>query len=271
MEGQMEMGLEMSKPRQPSGADAFGCCHRYRDCSATGRCLIPEISYSEQCTYRYNLESGHVFYTEHATNFSQEEYRSILDKIDALPTAALRSLDAILLDICEYNRGSLLCVIRNENISELDTLGLFRIRPLAAAFPALCAYRKLSPLILADDRFSAAFQDAKAKRKEQIAANPSDKNLSGERSKEFLEAWLNTEGVECRDQFSAPYRFLSIIPDQTIYVEEIYRLRWPWSRTSDRVYHMSPLAEDNLLPDSIIEDEQKRLDSTSIPEERPAL
>ena len=40
----------------------FGCCSRYRECSAAGKCLHDDTLYSSACEYRRNLEKGLIFY-----------------------------------------------------------------------------------------------------------------------------------------------------------------------------------------------------------------
>lgn len=42
--------------------DKFGCCSKYRECSAAGECLHNNKFYSKACWYRKNLESGNIFY-----------------------------------------------------------------------------------------------------------------------------------------------------------------------------------------------------------------
>lgn len=43
-------------------SEKFGCCHRFKECSAEGKCLHPNLFYAKACWYRKNLESGKVFY-----------------------------------------------------------------------------------------------------------------------------------------------------------------------------------------------------------------
>lgn len=43
-------------------SDKFGCCHRYKECSAEQKCIHPDQFYSKACWYRKNLENGKVFY-----------------------------------------------------------------------------------------------------------------------------------------------------------------------------------------------------------------
>ncbi len=43
-------------------SDKFGCCHRYKECSAERRCIHPDQFYSKACWYRKNLENGKVFF-----------------------------------------------------------------------------------------------------------------------------------------------------------------------------------------------------------------
>ncbi len=43
-------------------SDKFGCCSKYKECSADGKCLHDNLFYSKACWYRKNLESGKIFY-----------------------------------------------------------------------------------------------------------------------------------------------------------------------------------------------------------------
>lgn len=43
-------------------SDKFGCCHRYKECSAEKKCIHPDPFYAKACWYRKNLEAGKVFY-----------------------------------------------------------------------------------------------------------------------------------------------------------------------------------------------------------------
>lgn len=43
-------------------SDKFGCCEKYRECSAAKKCLHYDLFYAKACWYRKNLESGNIFY-----------------------------------------------------------------------------------------------------------------------------------------------------------------------------------------------------------------
>ena len=43
-------------------SERFGCCYRYRECSAAKKCLHPDQVYAKACWYRKNLEAGKIFY-----------------------------------------------------------------------------------------------------------------------------------------------------------------------------------------------------------------
>ena len=44
------------------GAESFGCCHRYVECSDKMECTHPDVLRSRSCLYRKNLEAGRIFY-----------------------------------------------------------------------------------------------------------------------------------------------------------------------------------------------------------------
>ena len=43
-------------------SSSFGCCSRYKECSAAGRCLHNYYLYATGCSYRQHLKKGEVFY-----------------------------------------------------------------------------------------------------------------------------------------------------------------------------------------------------------------
>ena len=42
--------------------ERFGCCHRYVECSDTGKCTAPDLFHAKGCYYKENLEKGKIFY-----------------------------------------------------------------------------------------------------------------------------------------------------------------------------------------------------------------
>lgn len=44
--------------------ESFGCCSKYKECSAAEKCLHEDQVYALACMYRKNLESGKNFYKE---------------------------------------------------------------------------------------------------------------------------------------------------------------------------------------------------------------
>lgn len=68
--GDMEVfsDLLLELYREFVGTDlAFGCCHRYVECSDSLRCIHPDRIRSMSCLYRKNLESGRIFYGKNKT------------------------------------------------------------------------------------------------------------------------------------------------------------------------------------------------------------
>ena len=43
-------------------SEKFGCCEKYRECSAAKKCLHDNQIYAKACWYRKNIESGKIFY-----------------------------------------------------------------------------------------------------------------------------------------------------------------------------------------------------------------
>ena len=113
METQIDLfDISLSAPITPNPApqpsndpDAFGCCSRYRACSSAHHCLIPDLDYSVHCSYRKNLEAGRTFYGKSADGFSMAEYTEFKRRVNMLSSSARSTLDNILINLCEYNRG----------------------------------------------------------------------------------------------------------------------------------------------------------------------
>lgn len=234
----------------------FGCCSRYRECSDARRCLAPDIGHG--CMYRRNLEAGRIFYGRNSIYFDPAKYAEITSLISGFSTGALDALDKVLSYICEYRRAATSCVIRNQYVYELSSLGVFEIKPLGALFPLYCSSKSLFSLVQSNESCLSAFREAQAKRKEENKLLPDGCKLPGIKTKEFLSSWLNTGGAVYRDEMAEPYRILYKRLEHTTHVEELYRERFPFSR-SDRMYSMSPLAEDGLLLPSQIKSEEERL------------
>lgn len=43
-------------------AEAFGCCHRFIECSDAKACLHPDELHAKGCMYKTNLDEGRIFY-----------------------------------------------------------------------------------------------------------------------------------------------------------------------------------------------------------------
>ena len=48
---------------QVNSADEFACCHLYKECSETGKCISLRKERARSCIYRKNLEAGLNFYS----------------------------------------------------------------------------------------------------------------------------------------------------------------------------------------------------------------
>lgn len=250
MEGQLNF-LDNPAPQSDSSADCFACCAAYRQCSDAKKCLFPAIG--AECSYRANLEAGRIFYGRNSIYFNAETFDKITRKVSGFHAGAAAALDRILSYLCEYCRGASSCIIRNEWVDELDSLGIFDIKPLGPLFPALCSAKSLANLVQTTDRqYYSIFQEAQAER------DKADSEFPGSRTKGFLMSWLNASGASYRDILASPYRCLYKKPEFTVYIDELYTERFPSSR-ADRCYSMSPLAADGLLLPSQIKAEEDRL------------
>lgn len=65
-------------------ADVIGCCGLYLKCSDAKQCLHPDLSVSENCLYRKNLEAGRIFYGKNAFDFSPDAYQELERTVSGL-------------------------------------------------------------------------------------------------------------------------------------------------------------------------------------------
>lgn len=277
METQIDLfDISLSAPITPNPApqpsndpDAFGCCSRYRACSSAHHCLIPDLDYSVHCSYRKNLEAGRTFYGKSADGFSMAEYTEFKRRVNMLSSSARSTLDNILINLCEYNRGVRRTIVRKSCISDLQALGLFHFQPLQSAFPRLCSYQVLKPAVSEHPQYGPLFRQAQAIRAAELAPLRDAKREAkkrgdkaefirldnelkrlnkaskpSENTKEFLTRWMNKDGIPLRDEMADPYRFAYIIPSVALYIEELYRDMILPTYDDGRIYELSPLATD---------------------------
>lgn len=289
--------------RKGTAQETLGCCSRFRECSDAGECLIQDedhcknlpflpkeswpqmIELSTTCAYRKKLEQGQVLYGKCQPRFSADRYKEFLRKIDALAPDVRIMFDNIVIDLCEYNRGTKRCMVRNVHIHELEEIGLLEFRKLGAEFPMAKLgkwdYRKVLELVYNNEEYLPLFKQAQERRKEErrplldeLKEAQKQKNITeikrletqrklldvttpGEDTKEFLRNWLNHEAIPLRDLLAEPYRFACIKPELGVYMEEIYQ-DLLMSGFESRIYLRSPYAEDGLLSIFSFEDEELR-------------
>ena len=213
---------------------AFGCCHLYRECSNAKRCLQDEAR-SANCAYRKNLEAGKIFYGKNVNGFSEGRLNEYINRIEALPAEARRAFDDLLIDCC-WARRSRKIVIRNRFITEIESVGLFKIKPADSYILECCSYRTLEARLIAIDE--------KTKGKWR---NSSDDVGTGMK-KRRLKKWVAGEGAAIFKRISEPYRLAVIDDDDDLmYLEEIFVDKYFNSIDSSRKW-MSPLVEDGVLP-----------------------
>lgn len=249
-----QISLFTDSPAGPAPAvndpDSFGCCSRYRECSDSGQCLIVDREYSAYCSYRKQLEGGRVFYGKNATGFDPNRYAEILQRAKSLPTAIRKIFDRIVIDLCEYNRGACRCIVRNEHIARLASVGLFEFHPLGSAFTGLCSYNLFLLPIFKD---SPLFINAQTDQKENRLYP--GKSFAGR--KELLLYWLDNDAPALRDLLADPYRFAVLKPECALYAEELYRDTL-LTGYDERIYPRSPLSEDGLLSPAVFVEEETR-------------
>jgi len=60
--GYIEQNARYCIEHYKSKAESFSCCSKYKECSSARKCLHENLLYSRACTYRTNIENGHIFY-----------------------------------------------------------------------------------------------------------------------------------------------------------------------------------------------------------------
>ena len=70
-------------------------------------------------------------------------------------------------------------------------------------------------------------------------------SIPGPATKDFLEEWLNGEAAAVRDDLSAQYCVVYVLPDAAIYVEELYQ-DFLISSYDTFIYSENPLNQDGL-------------------------
>lgn len=273
-------------PSEPVyGADSFGCCAYYQECSNARRCVAPKYKgheeQAERCFYRRHLESGHIFYGKNADSFSRTRYDQLLKQVDTLSTDARSALDGILIEFLEYRRGIRQSVVWNRCIDELASLHLFSFRPLGEDFPPPAADLSKMYALIEGAGGGSAFELAKAKRTAErkplldalAAAKKNgdkaeesrlkkerakiDEEKPGPRTWGFLREWLNGEAIELRDRLASPYCMATLPTDQILYAEELYRDTLKKSYWT-RIYPPTPYAQDGLLSAAKWKEEEQR-------------
>lgn len=234
--------------------DSFGCCSSYRACSDAGQCVIADRDYSACCLYRKNLEAGRIFYGKNANDFDQSRYDELLRRVDSLSPEARSAFDTILIDFSEYHRSAHLCIVRNRYIPELSAVGLFEFRAMGAEFPKLVSHRSfLKPAVVSHPEYGPLFRQAQAER----SRDKHNRKISKASSKKFLLYWLDHDGAPVRDLMAEPYRFAILPSENILYAEELYRDTL-FSGCENRIYPLSPFAEDGLLSPAVFEEEESR-------------
>lgn len=87
--------------------EAFACCHRYRQCSDAGTCIVPDDPDAINCVYRLNLANGKVFEGKNANDFDLEVYTHIKNTYLSLDSATKEEMNCLILYYGKY-RSSVL-------------------------------------------------------------------------------------------------------------------------------------------------------------------
>lgn len=222
--------------RSDKKEETFGCCSRYRLCSETGRCAIESEERSKGCAYRKKLESGKVFFGKNADKFDREIYADILNRITGLSAGAKAAFDNLIIIFAEYQRGTSYCIARKQYTDEMREIGLFDFENVGSEFVSGCAYKTF---------LQPAFED--------IFKYAEGKKLTQEKLRE----WLNGKGKHIRDMAAETYCHVRKKAETNLYMEEYY-CDFLSSGQAARIYSLSPFAEDGMLSQAEIRNEEAR-------------
>ena len=270
--------LKQKRKNALEQSEHFDCCSDYLACSKAGKCLWG----APPCAYRANLEKGAVFYGKTADGFSPERYQEICRTVAGLSPEARKAFDELIIVFQEYFRGTSNTIVRNQYIDELSAVGVFTFSPLGLRFlpeqDERWSAKKVRELVSGNAEDAAAFARAAERRKAELeplrrqvkaASDRAEqkrwkehldaalKQTPGEDTKRFLREWLNREGAPLRDRLAEPYRIAAYVADGRQYGEAYYQDFLIGSYDS-RVYRLSPYAEDGLLTDAYIKEEETR-------------
>ncbi|WP_298029336.1 hypothetical protein [uncultured Dysosmobacter sp.] len=210
MNGQISV-FDSVSPAGGSAADSesFGCCHRFRQCSDAGRCLIPDLDYSSACSYRKNLEKGLIFYGKNAAGFSLSEYRDFCSRVDQLPVEVHIEYCRIMVHFwfTEFAASSVLW----DNSPALQSLceaGFCKASPCEDRFLSLCNDKKLRKMLSCHPVYGPVWD----------SVPPSD----DKRKKSFLCAWIKMNAVPFLESLSGKYSLVSLEQTYREYSHEYY-------------------------------------------------
>jgi hypothetical protein len=135
--------------------EEFGCCSRYRECSLAGQCVNEDISRQKNCIYNRHLKNGKIFYTQNATGFSKEKYKSICAIYNNLTGELLEEFNNYLGYFFDYKRFHRFCFCQRTDCQEqlaakgliVNSVGLY------AAYMFLEGL-KISIIKALDDRYN---------------------------------------------------------------------------------------------------------------------
>lgn len=245
---------------------SFACCSLYYECSNARKCINNDAERAKQCAYRQNLESGNIFYGKNATRFNEKKFNEYLMRMNELPFDARKELDYLIMDFCDFHRGSSFLVVRNAHIEELSTLGLFEFGKLDHHLTNAVGYRVLRRVLKtrlpdADQVFSEINRLRKnktgseyQKRRDRLEIQAPElvklidefkDNKSKQPELDFFCRWFNGPGSVYRDLIAEPYRIATVCPGADIYLEEIWRDHY-FSIRSQFQKRKSPLADDGI-------------------------
>lgn len=187
----------------------FGCCFRYRECSAVKKCLIADRADSKNCIYRKNLEKGKIFYGKNADEFNPNVYNKLLNTYKSLDLNTRQELNCIIIYFEKY-RTPVLWYSSSET-DLLNKLGLCELTQPKRQILELC-----------DNSFLNTFlsDEVKALLNQEAKARENKKNVRAK--KQDIINWLMCNYVREVEEYLKKFTLLSFSSEIRPYIFEIY-------------------------------------------------
>lgn len=197
-------------------SDSFGCCSRYRQCSAEMKCLIADRQYSAHCIYRKQLEAGVSYYGKTASDFVNDDYSRFKNTVSALSADTSAYYHSLLTHFLRTKRGiARELLYKCSQLCELENLGLISITKAHSYVLSRYRIKSLLSLIKHDPDLLAQWQIFSELAKNEAQINGSKYNI-----RDVFIPWLNKSAPEIIVSLDEKYVFASLPSQIFKYAEE---------------------------------------------------